>query len=71
MITKRIHDVETNEIQDIPLTDAELAEFEKDKKAGEAKAAEYAALAAKKKAAEEKLAALGLSVEDLKALGLG
>jgi hypothetical protein len=71
MITKRIHNLETNEIQDIPLNEAELAQFEKDKKTGEAKAAEYAALEAKKKAAEEKLAALGLNVEDLKVLGLG
>ena len=69
MITKRIHNVETNEIQDIPLTAAELAEFEKEKKVGEAKAAEYAALEAKKKAAEAKLAALGLTAEEITALG--
>jgi hypothetical protein len=71
MITKRIHNIETNEIEDTPLTEAELAEFEKQKKTGEVKAAEYAELEAKKKSAEEKLAALGLTADDLKALGLG
>ena len=66
----RIHNLETNEVIDREMTDAEYAEH-------------LAALAPKplteeeqkaeadKAAAQAKLAALGLTTDDLKALGLG
>ena len=66
-ITKRIHNVETGEILDIELTDAEIQQLEQD---DEAQAAKRAAEIAKKNAAVAKLAELGLTVEDLTALGL-
>lgn len=49
----------------------ELAQWEADKAASEAKAQLLAEAEAKKAAAEAKLAALGLTADDLKALGLG
>lgn len=52
-------------------TDAELAQYAKDKADDEARKAEAEAKAQAKAAAEAKLAALGLTTEDLKALGLG
>ena len=70
----RIHNTETNEIIDREMTDDELAQYEEDRKA-EAKAnaiklAEENARAQAKAAAQAKLATLGLTVEDLQALGL-
>ena len=70
----RIHNTETNEIIDREMTDDELAQYEEDRKA-EAKAnaiklAEEKARAQAKAAAQAKLATLGLTVEDLQALGL-
>ncbi len=66
----RIHNVETDEIIDREMTNDELAQYEaeqakfiKDKSDAEAKAEAKAI-------AETKLAALGLTAEDLKALGL-
>ena len=66
-ITKRIHNIETGEVVDIELTDAEIQQLEQD---DETQAAKRAAEIAKKNAAVAKLAALGLTVEDLTALGL-
>jgi hypothetical protein len=66
-ITKRIHNTETDEVIDIELTDAEIEQLEQD---DEAQAAKRAAELAKKNAAVAKLAELGLTVEDLTALGL-
>jgi uncharacterized protein YfcZ (UPF0381/DUF406 family) len=66
----RIHNTETDEIIDREMTNAEFAQFEADQAEAEAKAAEAEAKAAAKTAAQAKLAALGLTVEDLTALGL-
>lgn len=66
----RIHNVETDEVVDREMTDAEFAQYEADKAEAEAKAAEAEAKAEAKAAAQAKFAALGLTVEDLQALGL-
>ena len=66
-ITKRIHNVETGEVVDIELTDAEIEQLEQQ---DELLAAKRATEIAKKNAAVAKLAELGLTVEDLTALGL-
>ena len=66
----RIHNTDTGEIIDREMTNAEFAQFEADQVEAEAKAAQAEAKAAAKTAAQTKLAALGLSVEDLQALGL-
>ena len=52
----------------IPLTDKEVAELEAHNDSMFANAAEQEAL---KKAATDKLAALGLTIEELKVLGFG
>jgi hypothetical protein len=51
-------------------TEAELVQIEKDKAEQAAKQAETEAKAQAKAAAEGKLAALGLTTDDLRALGL-
>ena len=66
----RIHNAETDEVIDREMTDAEFEQFEADKEAGEQRLAEIAAKASAKAAAQAKLAELGLTVEDLTALGL-
>jgi len=68
--TIRIHNIETNEVIDREMTDAEFAQYQIDKAKAEevAKAEEDKAIA--KATAEAKLAALGLTTQDLKALGL-
>jgi hypothetical protein len=68
--TIRIHNIETDEVIDREMTDAEFAQYQIDKAKAEevAKAEEDKAIA--KATAEAKLAALGLTTEDLKALGL-
>jgi hypothetical protein len=68
--TVRIHNAESNEIIDRPMTDDEIEQWEADKEAQLIKLEAEAAKAAAKAAAEAKLAALGLTAEDLKALGL-
>lgn len=65
----------TGEVVEIPLSAAEIKEYEK-RIEDEAKAiadaeAEKQEAAVKKAAAEAKLAVLGLTADDLKALGLG
>lgn len=61
----RIHNIETNEIIDREMTDEEAAALLPNPLTEE----EQAQLAAKN-AAQAKLAALGLTADDLKALGL-
>lgn len=69
--TRQIHNVQTGEIEIIELTDEEQAILDAEAEANRlAKLAEAEAKAAAKAAAEAKLAALGLTVEDLKAIGL-
>lgn len=67
MPTIKIHNVETNEIIEREMTIDELKQWQidKDKLQLEKEAAKAA-----KAAAEAKLAALGLTLDDLKALGL-
>jgi hypothetical protein len=66
----RIHNVETGEIIDREMNNQELAQWEKDLADIEATKAAKAAKAAAKAQAEAKLEALGLTPDDLKALGL-
>ena len=66
-MNKQIHNIETGEVIIVPLTDEEIAAQE----VISAKIAqEFANQAAAKAQAEAKLAALGLTSDDLKALGL-
>jgi len=68
------HNVETGEIKEIPLTEEEIADVLARQEAAKPKVAAIEAEIAKNKADKEsahlKLAALGLTAEDLKALGL-
>lgn len=68
------HNVETGEIKEIPLTDEEIADVLARQEAAKPKLnaieQEIAQAAAAKAAAEAKLVALGLTADDLKALGL-
>ena len=61
---------ETNEIIEREMNDNEFAQWQADQATATAKAQAEAQAAAKKAAAEAKLAALGLTADDLKALGL-
>jgi uncharacterized membrane protein YqiK len=64
------HNVETNEVIEREMTDVEYAEYQKQQEAI-AKSAELQAKAEAEKAkATAKLEALGLTADDLKALGL-
>lgn len=67
----REHNIETNEVIDREMTDAEYAQHLKDIETNQKKAQLEAEKQAAKTAAEAKLAALGLTTDDLKALGLG
>jgi hypothetical protein len=66
--------VKDGEVTTRPFNDAELKQLKKDKEKEEAFKAEMLpkeqAIADKKAAAEAKLAALGLTADDLRALGL-
>jgi hypothetical protein len=70
----RIHHVATNEVINREMNDAEFAQYEADQAAEAAqvvaKAEAEAAAEEAKAAAQAKLTALGLTVEDLQALGL-
>jgi hypothetical protein len=66
----RIHNTQTDEIIDREMTTAEFAIYEADQAAEAAKQAEAEAKAQAKATAEGKLAALGLTTDDLRALGL-
>lgn len=70
-----IADAETNETIEREMNDAEFAEYQesinRQNEIIEAREQAAAEAAAKKAAAEAKLAVLGLTADDLKALGLG
>jgi hypothetical protein len=66
----RIHDLTTDKIIDREMTAAEFAQYKIDLAANATKEAEAEAKAQAKAAAEGKLAALGLTTDDLRALGL-
>ena len=66
----RIVNVETGEVVERELNAKELKQQELDRSADEAKTAEAQAKVEAKAAAQAKLATLGLTVEDLQALGL-
>ena len=66
----RIHDTATNEVVDREMTVAEFKTYEADQKLIAERRAEADAKVTAKTAAQAKLAALGLTVEDLQALGL-
>lgn len=70
----KIHNIETGEVIEREMTSEELAQHEADKiiaiQLQEAQIAAKNEAAAAKEAAQAKLAALGLTTEDLKALGL-
>ena len=68
--TIRIHNIETNEVIDREMNDAEFAEYQAEKAAQAIAQAEAEAKAQAKAEAEGKLAALGLTTDDLWALGL-
>jgi len=70
MATIKIHNTETGEIIERDMTADELAQWEADKVANDAKAQAEAQAAQKKVEAEAKLLALGLNLDDLRALGL-
>lgn len=66
----RIHNTETDEIIDRQMTDAEYKAYEAEAKAYDDLLAKTAQALTDKAAAQAKLEALGLTVEDLQALGL-
>ena len=66
----RIHDLSIDTVIDREMTDAEFAKYEADQAEEKAKANQVEAKEAAKSVAQAKLAALGLTVEDLQALGL-
>ena len=66
----KVHNIETNEIIEREMNVQELAQVEIDKATAEAKAQAAAEAKAKKASAQAKLEALGLTADDLKALGL-
>jgi hypothetical protein len=68
--TIKIHNVETGEIIERELTAAELAQLAKDEEVSKKRQEAFAAAQAEKDAAIAKLAAIGLTPDDLKALGL-
>jgi hypothetical protein len=70
MPTIKIHNAETNEVIEREMKADELAQWETSRAAAAAEAQIKAEAAAQKAAAQAKLAALGLTADDLKALGL-
>jgi predicted TPR repeat methyltransferase len=68
---ERIVNADTNEVIEKPYTKEQVAEVDAAKKKWQEMQATEAAKAAEKAAATAKLAALGLTEDDLKALGLG
>jgi hypothetical protein len=65
-----IHNTETNEIIEREMNAEELAQHQKDQNEIAAKAESIRQKLEAKAAAEAKLAAIGLTADDLKALGL-
>ena len=70
MTTIKIHNATTGEVIERDMTADELAQWEADKAEAEAKVQAEITKSAAKAAAESKLTALGLTADDLKALGL-
>ena len=68
--TIKIHNTETNEVIDREMTSAEFAIYQAEQKIQAQRESQIQAKAEAKIAAQAKLAALGLTVEDLTALGL-
>ena len=66
----RIHDISTDEVIDREMTDTEFAEYEAQQALDDSRSELLALQIAKKLAAQAKLEALGLTTDDLKALGL-
>lgn len=66
----RIHNVATGDIEDREMNDAEFAQWQKDTAQVEVQIEAEAQVEAKRAATLVKLAALGLTADDLKALGL-
>jgi hypothetical protein len=66
----RIHDLAKDEIIDREMTESEYKVYEADQKITLAKKVQDDAKAQAKAEAESKLAALGLTTDDLRALGL-
>jgi hypothetical protein len=66
----KIHNTESGEVIEREMNDAEFAQYEADQAADVARRAEAEAKAQAKATAEGKLAALGLTTDDLRALGL-
>jgi len=66
----RIHDVTTDEIVDREMTDVEFKAYQAQQVVDAAELAALAEAEAAKETAQAKLEALGLTVDDLKALGL-
>ena len=66
----RIHNTEIDEVIDRKMTDAEYTTWLEQKAIDDAKAEAQAKAEADKVAAQAKLEALGLTADDLKALGL-
>lgn len=69
--TIKIHNVETGEVIEREMNAKELAQWQAAKTEAQAETQAKAQKAAEKAAATAKLAALGLTEDDLKALGLG
>lgn len=66
----RIHNTDTGEVIDREMTNAELIQYQIDEIDEQTRQAKIQAQTAAKEAAQAKLAALGLTVADLEALGL-
>jgi len=64
----RIHNTETNEIEDREMTNAEFTAYKAEQADAEAKATEKAAIEVARASALEKLAALGLSEDEVNGL---
>lgn len=67
----KIVNAETQEVIEREMTVDELAQWNLDKVETEARVQAQTEIMAKKSAAEAKLTALGLTIDDLKALGIG
>ncbi len=65
-----IHNAETNEVETREMNAEELAQYKADQEAEKAIMAKQVEAVAAKTAAQAKLEALGLTTDDLKALGL-
>ena len=66
----RIHNTETDEVIDREMTNSEFKQYQEDQVTESIRQAEAQAKSQAKAAAESKLAALGLTPNDLRALGL-